>query len=91
MGKGIPNRGTKVHQSKTKKFKWEDELDDDEFKFIKQFRKGQTPNDEDEKEILKLSHMKRLRELEKQIRKGVKDKRNCNLISLEEYSLPSTN
>ena len=67
MGKGILNRGTQVHQSKTKKFKWEDELndDEDEFKFIKQFRKGQTPNDEDEKEILKLSHMKRLRELEK--------------------------
>jgi len=67
MGKGILNRGTKVHQSKTKQFKWEDELndDEDEFKFIKQFRKGQTPNDEDEKEILKLSHMKRLRELEK--------------------------
>ena len=40
MGKGILNRGTKVHQSKTNKFKWEDELDDDEeeFKFIKQFR-----------------------------------------------------
>jgi hypothetical protein len=67
MGKGILNRGTKVHQSKTKQFNWEDELndDEDEFKFIKQFRKGQTPNDEDEKEILKLSHMKRLRELEK--------------------------
>ena len=67
MGKGILNRGTKVNQSKTKQFNWEDELndDEDEFKFIKQFRKGQTPNDEDEKEILKLSHMKRLRELEK--------------------------
>ena len=67
MGKGILNRGAKVHQSKTKQFNWEDELndDEDEFKFIKQFRKGQTPNDEDEKEILKLSHMKRLRELEK--------------------------
>ena len=65
MGKGILNRGTKVHQSKTKKFKWEDELndDEDEFKFIKQFRKGYTPDVEDEKKIYKLSHMKRLREL----------------------------
>ena len=33
MGKGILNRGTKVHQSKTKEFKWEDELHDDEEKF----------------------------------------------------------
>ena len=59
MGKSILNRGTQVHQSKTKRFKWEDELndDEDEFKFIKQFRKGQTPNDEDEKEILKLSDL----------------------------------
>ena len=66
MGKGILNRGTQVHNLKTKKFKWEDELDDeDEFKFIKQFRKGHTPDDEDEKKIYKLSHMKRLRELEK--------------------------
>ena len=65
MGKGILNRGTKVHQSKTKQFNWEDELNDDEFKFIKQFRKGHTPNDDDEKKIYQLSHMKRLRELEK--------------------------
>ena len=66
MGKSILNRGTQVHNLKTKKFKWEDEVDDeDEFKFIKQFRKGHTPNDEDEKKINKLSHMERLRELEK--------------------------
>jgi len=69
MGKGILNRGTKVHQSKTKQFKWEDELnddeDEDEFKFIKQFRKGHIPDVEDEKKIYQLSHMKRLRELEK--------------------------
>jgi|TARA_B110000467_G_C18020311_1_gene315280 hypothetical protein len=67
MGKGILNRGTKVHQSKTKQFKWEEEIHDDEeeFKFIKQFRKGHTPNDDDEKKIHQLSHMKRLRELEK--------------------------
>ena len=60
MGKGILNRGTQVHQSKTKKFKWEDE-----FKFIKQFRKGHIPDVEDEKKIYQLSHMKRLKELEK--------------------------
>ena len=36
MGKGILNRGTMVHQSKTKKFKWEDELDDDDEKKIYQ-------------------------------------------------------
>ena len=67
MGKGILNRGTQVHQSKTKKFKWVDELndDEDEFKFIKQFRKGHTPDVEDEKKIYQLSHMKRLKELEK--------------------------
>ena len=67
MVKGILNRGTKVHQSKTKKNKWEDELniDEDEFKFIKQFRKGHTPDVEDEKKIYQLSHMKRLKELEK--------------------------
>ena len=67
MAKGILNRGTQVHNLKTKKFKWEDEVDDeDEFKFIKQFRKGHASNDEDEKKIYKLSHMKRLRELEKE-------------------------
>ena len=60
MGKGILKRGTQVHNLKTKKFKWEDE-----FKFIKKFRKGHTPHDEDEKKIYKLSYMKRLRELEK--------------------------
>ena len=66
MGKGILKRGTQVHNLKTKKFKWEHELDDeDEFKFIKQFRKGHTPDDGDDKKIYKLSHMKRLRELEK--------------------------
>ena len=67
MGKGILNRGTKVHQSKTKQFKWEDELHDDEeeFKLIKQFSKGHIPNNDDEKKIYQLSHMKRLRELEK--------------------------
>ena len=67
MGKGILNRGTKVHQSKTKKFEREDELndDEDEFKFIKQFRKEHTPDVEDENKIYQLSHMKRLKELEK--------------------------
>ncbi len=67
MGKGILNRGTKVHPSKTKKFKWEEELHDEEeeFKFIKQFRKGQKQNDVDEKKIYQLSQMKKLRELEK--------------------------
>ena len=67
MGKGILNRGTRVHRSKTKDFKWEDELndDEDEFKFITQFRKGYTPDVEDEKKICQLSHMKRLKELEK--------------------------
>jgi hypothetical protein len=71
MGKSILNRGTQVHQSKTKRFKWEDELnddedeDEDEFKFIKQFRKGHIPDVEDEKKIYQLSHMKRLKELEK--------------------------
>ena len=65
MDNGILNRGTRVHPSKTKKFKREDELndDEDEFKFIKQFRKGHTPSDDDKKN--QLSHMKRLRELEK--------------------------
>jgi hypothetical protein len=33
MGKGILNRGTKVHQSKTKQFKWEEEIHDDEEEF----------------------------------------------------------
>ena len=67
MGKGILNRGTQVHLSKTKKFKWGDELDDDaeQFKFIKQFKKGHTLNEDDENKIYQLSHMKRLRELEK--------------------------
>ena len=66
MRKDILNRGTQVHNLKTKKFKWEVELDDeDEFKFIKQFRKGHTPNDDDETKIYQLSHMKRLRDLEK--------------------------
>ena len=83
MGKGILNWGTKVHKSKTKKFKWEDELDNDkyEFKLIKKFIKGHTPNDEDEK-------VERIRKVDYE---ESWDKRNRNLISLEEYSLPSTN
>ena len=39
MGKGILNRGNQVHQSKTKKFKWEDELNDDEEEMLKKVLK----------------------------------------------------
>ena len=48
MGKGILNRGTKVHHLKTKKlkkFKWEDELDMEETYVFHQMR---TYNDRDD-------------------------------------------